>query len=291
MKYFLTLMLAALPALGQPGVVAPVALFTDFQPPPPPAVLASMRREVATIMAPLGFPFQWWELGGGAEYQSAAELAVVTFRGECVASYPVNIGSGPGPLGFTYITDGQVLPFAEVDCGRIREFLRDELARIRPKDRDAVFGRAVGRVLAHELFHIFARTPHHGSRGVAEPAFTQQELLADGFRLETHEFRALRASLQQARQQNRRVRAAASPFAGRFIFEESGCAACHGAQGKGTASAPSLRAALTDARTFAVRLGGSFKKMSGQAKAARLSCQALDEDEIEDVLSFLGHPD
>lgn len=285
MKYFLCLLLAVLPAMGQPRVV-PIGLFTQFQPQPSPVLLDSVREEVGIVMAPLGIPFEWWSLDDRRDNQAATELAVVTFRGNCTAAQlltPVI----PGPLGFTYISDGQVLPFAEVDCDRIRDFLRHDLLRKSAPERESMLGRAVGRVMAHELFHIFLRSRHHGSTGVSEPNFTQAELLSDRFELASREFRILRASLKPARTQNSKLRAAASPIAGQFIYRESGCAACHGPQGGGTPSAPSLRGALADARAFASRLATDVKKMS-QSKTARRTPPALDEDEIADMLSFLN---
>ena len=288
MKYFLGLALAVWPALGQTGAVAPIALFTQFQPQPSPVVFDSMRREVGNIMAPLGFPLQWWSLDEHPGFGAATELAVITFRGNCNPAYLFSTGSTDGPLGFTNLTDGLVLPFAEVNCDRIRDFLKDDLTHMKLKEREEVFGRAVGRVVAHELFHVFVGTRKHGSSGVAEPAFTQRDLLSDHFRLDPREFRLLRASLKPARAQNSRLRSGASPVAGRYIFEESGCATCHGPMGNGTASAPALRGALNNAKAFAATLAHSFRKMSIQAKAKRIGGPPLDADEVADVFSFLN---
>jgi len=289
MKYFLGFVLAVMPVRGQSGPIAPLALYTQFQSQSSPAVVEAARQEVAHILSPLGFPFEWWSIDGRKEYPAATELAVITFRGNCTTANLAAARNTSGPLGFTYITDGQVLPFAAVDCDRIRGFLRESLLHESPRKLDGILGRAVGRVLAHELYHVFARTKQHGANGVAEPAFTKEELLSDQFQLEAREFRVLRANLKQARSQNSRVRAAASPVAGRFIFQERGCAVCHGRLGGGTSSAPALRGALGDAKAFAARLAHSVGKMSSQAKAARLEKNStLDEDEIADVVSFLN---
>lgn len=289
MKYFLCLALSALPALGQSVAVAPLAFFTQFQPQPSPVMVDSIRREVASIMAPLGFPFEWWSIDGAQINQEAAELAVITFRGNCSSTNLLFTTTVPGPLGLTHISNGEVLPFAEVECDRIRDFLRRDLLRASASERERLLGRAVGRVLAHELFHIFVGTTHHGTSGVAEPAFTERELMSDRFQIETREFRILRASLKQARRRNSQLRSAASPVAGRFIFQESGCTACHGSLGEGTPSAPALRGALADVRSFAAKLSRDMKRMPSQAKSAGRGATALDEDEIADVMSFLNN--
>jgi hypothetical protein len=64
--------------------------------------------------------------------------------------------------------------------------------------REGAFGRAVGRVLAHEIYHIFANTVRHGSAGVGKAAYTVRELLCDCFQFEERESQALRTSKARA---------------------------------------------------------------------------------------------
>jgi hypothetical protein len=289
MKYFLCCLgLAALPAFGQSREVAPVALFTHFQQRPSQAVFDSIRQEVASIVAPLGFPFEWRSLDDAQGNEAAAELAVVTFRGNCSIANLLTATTESGPLGITHITGGVVLPFAEVDCERVHDLLRNHLIRTPAEDREMVFGRAVGRVLAHELFHIFAGTTHHGAGGLAEPAFRATELMSPRFQFNAREFRLLRVGLKSARRQNSRLRSASSPLSGRSIFGESGCASCHGTLGQGTRSAPALRATNhpVDTKTLAAKLVKDVTRMYSLAKDLRPP--SLDDDEIADVVSFLN---
>jgi hypothetical protein len=85
-----------------------------------------------------------------------------------------------------------------VDCNRIRGFVQKELLSIRSADREETLGRAIGRVVAHELYHIFADTSHHGSCGVGKAAYTVQELLSEDFQFESGESQALRTSKAHA---------------------------------------------------------------------------------------------
>jgi hypothetical protein len=119
---------------------------------------------------------------------------VLTFKGHCDLSTAVKYDPHPGALGWTHVTDGAILPFAEIDCDRIHSFINRELLFLKPEEREPGFGRAVARVVAHELYHIFANTQHHGSDGVGKSAYSVQELLSDGFQFEEHEGRALRAT-------------------------------------------------------------------------------------------------
>jgi hypothetical protein len=190
---FLCLALAVLPAFGgQRGAsLAPIALYTQFQPEPPAAVLESLQAEVGSIMAPMGLNFAWRSLGASNGNQVSVELAVINFKGRCDAGGLFPNHANPGPLGWTHISDGVILPFADVDCDAVRGFLQRPLLALRPEERSQTFGRALGRVLAHELYHIFANTTHHGSDGVGREFYSVQDLLSAGFQFEARESLAL----------------------------------------------------------------------------------------------------
>jgi hypothetical protein len=53
-------------------------------------------------------------------------------------------------------------------------------------------GRALGRVLAHELYHIFANTTRHAADGVGKPAYSVADLLSADFRFARREALAMR---------------------------------------------------------------------------------------------------
>ncbi len=154
-----------------------------------------MQDELRSIMAPLALEFSWRELDPVRGGKVVPELAVITFCGRCTADGLMPLASTSGPLGWTHISDGDILPFAEVDCDGIRAFLQKPLLALRPAERETRFGRAVARVLAHELYHIFAGTTHHASCGVAKSGFTVRDLLEPGFRFQEQALR----SFQQTR--------------------------------------------------------------------------------------------
>jgi len=177
---------------------APVALYIEFQQAPPEAVLTALRNEVESIMAPSGFRFQWRSLASVQGNEVSAELAVVKFKGKC-DTYNLEMHRGqPGPLGWTHVSDGIILPFSDVDCGRIRSFIQMGLLKLPSKVRETMFGRAVGRVLAHELYHVFAKTAHHGAAGVGKPAYSVKDLLGDDFTFDEEQFNSLRENQPHA---------------------------------------------------------------------------------------------
>jgi hypothetical protein len=188
-----SLALAALPVCGgQPtGPLAPIALYAEFLQEPPAAVLDALRLEVQSIMAPAGLNFQWLKLADADGKQTSVELAVVKFRGRCDVAGLLPRNGNAGPLGWTHMSDGAILPFADVDCSAVRSFVQKELLFVRPADRAQVFGRALGRVLAHELYHIFANTTHHGTDGVAREFYGVHDLLAADFQFQSRESQVL----------------------------------------------------------------------------------------------------
>jgi hypothetical protein len=57
----------------------------------------------------------------------------------------------------------------------------------------------MGRVLAHELYHIVAGTSRHGREGVAREAFSARELTDGQLDLDHSDAELLRGSLQRLR--------------------------------------------------------------------------------------------
>jgi hypothetical protein len=171
-----------------------ITLYTNFQQPAPAAVVQAMQDEVEAIMAPIGLRFEWRSLSAARGHEVSAELAVITFQGRCDAVEQTVHPRLSGALGWTHVSDGTILPFTDIACDRIREFVQRSLFIIDREDRQEVYGRALGRVLAHELYHIFANTTHHASWGVAKECYSVQDLLGEEFQFQDKESRMLRAN-------------------------------------------------------------------------------------------------
>jgi len=73
---------------------------------------------------------------------------------------------------------GKVLPFADIDCDSVRKLIDRELRRASAGLREDILGRAMGRVVAHELYHILLHTTSHGRDGLARPAQSRSDLLS-----------------------------------------------------------------------------------------------------------------
>ncbi len=144
-------------------------------------VLNAMESEVESLVEPSSIRVTWTSATAGEVYE---RVAVVRLRGACRADAPLLVPDrtekqGDVPLGQTQVVDGKVLPFAAVRCDAVRKLIARDLALQPSYERKDLFGRALGRVLAHELYHIILRTPSHGSQGLARPAQSSADLLAD----------------------------------------------------------------------------------------------------------------
>jgi hypothetical protein len=176
------------------AMFAPITLYTQFQQAPPEGVLLALQDEVESIMAPIGLRFEWRDLAQTQGHEVSAELAVVTFKGRCDTAGLMAHSRFEGALGWTHVSDGQILPFTDVNCDLVREFVQSGLLTFRTGNREERYGRALGRVLAHELYHIFANTTRHGSEGVAKESYSVQDLLSDDFQFQAKESRMLQSN-------------------------------------------------------------------------------------------------
>ena len=190
------LMLAMTPLWAGSRTAPTTRLYAHFEQQPPEAVFDSLQTELRSILDPLGLGYDWRDLDLSKGNEVSTELVVLHFKGNCGVGQLAPVAVYPGPLGWTHISDGEILPFADINCDRIRVFIQRDLLRLPEAEREAAYGRAVARVLAHELYHIMAKTKKHGSWGIAKAAYTPDELLCPRLEFETRESNALRAHRQ-----------------------------------------------------------------------------------------------
>lgn len=139
-----------------------------------------MERAVEVLLKPAGVSVTWRSTSENSGMEAFSRLAVVRFKGRCEVKSPIP-ASNFGTLGettalaSTRVSGGRVLPYTEVDCDEVRR----ALAYLRPgaglAERQKTFGAALGRVVAHELYHILANRVEHAGEGLAQAS----ELLSD----------------------------------------------------------------------------------------------------------------
>lgn len=148
--------------------------------------IAVMKREAETLLDAAGFRIDWRDLSDSAPVQSS-ELALVDLRGDCTADPSRShdgLPDGHIALASTAVIDGGVEPFSHLYCGALNGLLAPALSRSPTAFRSYLYGRALGRILAHELYHVIVKTRAHDSAGVAKPFFSVEDLLSSGFEFE-----------------------------------------------------------------------------------------------------------
>lgn len=142
--------------------------------------LEVMKKELQSLMT--GIEVDWRLIEDLRAGESFPDLVVVKFRGSCqmeaIPPYLID-ERGPAALAFTHTSDGTVLPFSEVACDKVRLTIQSAMHGDDFRHADALLGRALGRVLAHELYHVIENTKHHQKEGVNRSALTGAQLIAD----------------------------------------------------------------------------------------------------------------
>jgi hypothetical protein len=168
---------------------ASLSIVLDFEIAPATQSVVEMKREFERILKPSGITFDY-KTRREAEQVESENLVVVRFTGHCVlkpTAQPVESGA----LGISYIVDGSVQPFGEVDCERVTRAVSSAMAAADYHRSDELLGRALGRILAHEIVHMLSGTAVHGRDGVAYKELPGKLLIAPELRLQARDFTRL----------------------------------------------------------------------------------------------------
>jgi len=153
-----------------------LTIVLDFQDAASPRSVAEMKREFEGIMKPAGLSIDW-RMRTDPDTQSA-NLVLVKFKGKCVVEPVGYLYDERGPLAFTYSTDGAMQPFSEVSCDKVTAQVRSAMFGGEFASADLLLGRALGRVVAHEVVHILSRSTHHDREGVMKAALSGKYLIS-----------------------------------------------------------------------------------------------------------------
>jgi hypothetical protein len=153
-----------------------LTIVTDFEGPHTPASIALMKKEFAGIMKDSGLNVEWL-LPQEANETAVDNLVVVRFKGKCILEPVGYLYDERGPLAFTATSKGEVLPFSEVACDQVTSVMRSAMFGGDYNRADALLGRALARVVAHEVIHILTNSGEHGREGIARPAFSGRQLI------------------------------------------------------------------------------------------------------------------
>lgn len=162
---------------GLEALSGQVTLVMDAERPLPSRAIEAMREEMKRLFSGSRLRLEWADREAAGLGFEADGIVVVRLRGECRMPELPMPPDERGPLAWTHISDGMVLPFSEIDCTRVT---RAAQAALRGGERllgDAFLGRALARVAAHELVHILLQRREHVSKGIFRRGLTPRELV------------------------------------------------------------------------------------------------------------------
>jgi hypothetical protein len=169
----------ALPLAAESADAHRVTVVLDFQEPYSSDALAQMKREMQGLLKDAGVSLDWKTLQE-AVGNDDGDMVVVRFNGKCILK-PLSYlyYDERGPLAHTYSSDGKVLPFSEVSCDHVAASVRSALFGGDYAHADLLLGRALGRVVAHELMHVLTRSGEHEREGVCSEALSGKQLISE----------------------------------------------------------------------------------------------------------------
>jgi len=147
----------------------------------PVPALTELQKELAELMNSAGVVAQWEDPNSYRDV--SGYTVVVDLQGDCSVPFHADIlplADGT-PIGSTAVADNHLLPFVVVNCNVLTALMSPYIADQPEAFREFVFGRAMGRVLAHELYHIVTQSGSHLDSGVAKASFSASDLMKNRF--------------------------------------------------------------------------------------------------------------
>lgn len=165
------------------GASAGVTVVLDFQGQYSSTSLREMQRELDAMTKDAGLRVDW-RFRAEAERMSFDHLVVVRFKGKCILEPVGYMYDERGPLAFTHTSDRVPQPFSEVECDRVTSTVRSAMWGGDYTRADILFGRALARIVAHELIHMLSNSRAHAPAGVMKASLSGKELIAADLPLE-----------------------------------------------------------------------------------------------------------
>jgi hypothetical protein len=162
---------------------APLTIVLEFKGPHSDRSIAEMKHELEGIMKQTGRNVAFRERREVQE-DSFDNLVVVRFNGTCMVRPAGYMFDERGPLAYTHTVGGEVLPFSEVECDKVVASVRSAMFGGDYAHADTLLGRALGRVLAHEIVHILSGSGDHGKAGVARESLSGAQLIGSELGIE-----------------------------------------------------------------------------------------------------------
>ena len=156
-----------------------ITVLVSFDHPYSRQSFAAMKSQLQSVLNSVGLRLEVRDRNEVLPNAEFPELVVFQMKGHCTMdALPVAaLSDERGPLAMAYSSDGQVLPFGEVECDTVRMSLQRIVGQGDSIRYQPVLGNALGYVMAHELYHMLANASRHTHAGVTKESLSARELL------------------------------------------------------------------------------------------------------------------
>jgi hypothetical protein len=142
--------------------------------------IESMRLEVQRLFEPAGVRLEWKDYQNRKAGEDFNFAVVGSIQGSCApAPPPMELSERSRipkvvSLGESSISKNEILPFFIVKCSDVVRVLHNP-------DNPSLLGRALARVIGHELYHILSKTRGHRTSGLAKAVLFAEDLVNPSF--------------------------------------------------------------------------------------------------------------
>jgi hypothetical protein len=154
-----------------------LTVILDFRGAHSDSSILEMERESGSILETTGLKLDW-RSRDEAPKSAYPNLVVMTFNGTCKFESAPQAYYETGPLASTKTTNHVIQSFGQVDCDHVVGTARSAMFGADYAHADLLVGRALGRVVAHEIVHMLTQSAEHGRDGVFEAALSGKQLIA-----------------------------------------------------------------------------------------------------------------
>jgi hypothetical protein len=168
-----------------------IGIMLSAPPGTPAAVVKELKKETGRVFNLPNTQLVWKNLDEIEWGESYNRVVVMRLKGHCTGQ-PLRSTPRRSSLGLTHISDGQVLPFIEIDCNRIQAVIDQGWLPINP----GLLGRALAMVAVHELHHVLTVSMVHDSEGITKSSFSRNDLCLSGLALADQALQRLKKSLR-----------------------------------------------------------------------------------------------
>jgi hypothetical protein len=172
-----------------------IFVLAAFDRQPDTAAIGWMQQETERVFAEAGLTVSW-RPGNQMKLMPAGALHVdLQMHGRCRIEPAAVLSAQGGAMGWIESQDGELRPFIEVDCDRILAMVWQNRGTLPLPLVVRAFGLALGRVLAHELYHYVTQSAAHHVSDIFRPAMNSRDLMLPEVRFAPAEIEALRKAL------------------------------------------------------------------------------------------------